>query len=105
MEGIYFESRMIGDTVYVIVNSPINNIKEPKLPVIIADGTEIDVRAEDIRYFDLTDFSYRFTTILTVDIQGDTEPVSKTYLMGQTQTIYVSTENIYTASPIILDST
>ena len=101
--GSYFDSRMIGDWIYVIVNTPIGDPEEPELPVVDIDGSVTTVKAEEIGYFDILDQSYRFTTILAVNVEDD-ETERKTVLMGQTQTLYVSEENIYSVYPRRLDT-
>jgi uncharacterized secreted protein with C-terminal beta-propeller domain len=50
----------------------------------------------DIYYFDEPAYSYRFTTILSIDLSSDNvAPSSKIFLMGTTQDLYVSEGNIY----------
>jgi len=96
-DGNYFDSRMIGNYVYVIVSSPIYYSAENiELPKISSDGKDQPIPANEICYFDAPDYSYNFTTILSVNTQNDAEEISKeTFLIGETQTIFVSTNNIY----------
>jgi inhibitor of cysteine peptidase len=95
-DGNYFDSRMIGDYVYVIVSSPINYQGEIELPKISSDGKDQPTPANEIYYFDVPDYSYNFTTIISVNTQNDAEEITKeTFLIGWTQNIYVSSNNIY----------
>lgn len=103
--GYYFDSRMIGDYVYVIANQYVqlyydyyisysyenkNDEFEIKLP-IIRDKT-VDVR--EISYFDVPGYSFSFTSIISMDIKsGDIK--YKVYLTSTAQEMYVSTDNIY----------
>ncbi len=99
LDGSYFNSRMIGDYVYVIINQPIyyqveEDIKIPEMKV----GTQIEpvCDCDDIYYFDIPDRSYRMTIITSVNTQNDNEDIeSKTFLTGDTQNIFVSLNNIY----------
>ncbi|UCG95112.1 MAG: beta-propeller domain-containing protein [archaeon] len=99
IEGGYYDSRMIGDYVYVIANK---NAERDK-PVIPRIYTETEERPAcnciEVGYFNIPDSSYRFTTILSVNTQEDSEEVgSDVYLMGYSQNLYVSRDNIYLTS-------
>lgn len=97
VEGDYFDSRMIGDYIYVIINQPVY-YTEPypiPLPRIYSDGEVKTIPASDIYYFDFPDYSYTFTNVLAINTQSDEEVTSKTFLLGYTQQMYVSSENIY----------
>lgn len=98
MEGNYFDSRMIGDYVYVITNRPVYYSHPEPIPLpIIYDGTQVrKIAASEIYYFDVPDTSYIFTNILAINTQNDDEELSiKTFLMGYSQNMYVSPTNIY----------
>jgi uncharacterized secreted protein with C-terminal beta-propeller domain len=96
-DGNYFDSRMIGDYVYVIVSSPIYYQGEKiELPKISSGGKDQTTPANEIYYFDVPDYSYNFTTIISVNTKNDAEEISKqTFLIGAAQTIFVSSNNIY----------
>jgi len=95
LEGNYFDSRMIGDYVYVIINQPYN--EEIPLPHITSSGQSKSVcNCLDVYYFDYPDYSYMFTTILSFNTQNDNEDLTnKVFLMGTTQNMFVSLNNIY----------
>ncbi len=118
-DGNYFDSRMIGDYVYVIINEPVyyrpcpvydsvilegvgefiagdcveESITAPKVTI---DGEETGDELPDIYYWDAPDTSYHFTTILAINTQDDKEkPGRKIFLMGDAQNMFVSLGNIY----------
>jgi len=96
VDGSYFNSRMIGDYVYVVVNSYIDNPENVTVPIIYDNGVEKHIPATDVYYFDYPDNSYQFTTILSVNTQDDTMDVGKQeILLGATQNMFVSLNNIY----------
>ncbi|MCX6818908.1 MAG: beta-propeller domain-containing protein [Candidatus Aenigmarchaeota archaeon] len=97
VNGSYYDSRMIGDYVYVIVNQPIYLGGEITVPMIASGGQAKSVcNCPDVYYFDVPDYSKRFTTIMAVNTNNDEEePTGEVYVMGTTQNIYVSLNNIY----------
>lgn len=96
-DGSYFDSRMIGGYVYVIINAPINYLgEEIELPKFSSGGKAQTIPAYEIYYFDVPDYSYNFTTIMSINTQNDDEEISKeTFLIGTAQNIFVSSNNIY----------
>jgi uncharacterized secreted protein with C-terminal beta-propeller domain len=98
VDGNYYDSRMIGDYAYAIVNEPVY-YSEPgpiPMPVIQSGGVSKTISASDIYYFDFPDTSYIFTNVLAINTQNDAEDLSaKTFLMGYSENMYVSTNNIY----------
>ena len=99
LDGNYYDSRMIGDYVYIIANKNAHR-NDPIIPRIYADGEERSAcNCGEVGYFSIPDSSYMFTTILSVDTQDDKKEVtSDVYLMGYTQNLYVSQNNIYITS-------
>ncbi len=96
--GSYYDSRMIGNYVYVIANQPVYNYGGPvPLPVISSNGVAKETPASDIYYFDFPDSSYVYTNILSLNAQDSGEPTSKTFLTGYAQSMYVSAGSIYIA--------
>ena len=96
-DGHYFDSRMVGSHVYVIINSPAIYDNKINLPHISFNGNTKTVPATEICYFEnIHDYSYQFTTIMAINAQDDGEEVkSETFLIGATQNIFVSSNNIY----------
>ena len=98
-DGYYFDSRMVGDYVYVIINSPAiyREAEKINLPYISSNGNTKTVPATEIYYFEnIDDYWYEFTTIMAINAQDDEEEItSETFLIGTTQNIFVSSTNIY----------
>ncbi len=100
-DGWYFTSRMIGDYVYVIVDSPAyiyeGNIT---LPIVIKEDVVECVEATDVYYMNVTDYSYGFTTVFAVNVKDESiEPTHETFLVGASSATYASVNNIYLAIP------
>ncbi|TET58153.1 hypothetical protein E3J51_01535 [Candidatus Bathyarchaeota archaeon] len=106
LNGTLSGSRRIGDYIYLAVNQPALQSKvgqteqEVTLPKIYSDGTLIEIQATEVRYVNMTDIFYYFTTIIAVNIQNDTqEPTYEPFLTGSTATMYVSASNMYLTMP------
>jgi len=101
LNGSYFNSRMIGDYVYAIINRQAYlEDGEVDLPKICSDNVVKEVSATDIYYSNITDYYYTFTTVVAVNTQDDTEePTMKPFLLGATRNMYVSQDNIYITFP------
>jgi len=100
VNGSYFNSRMIGDYVYVVTMQSVYHKGEISLPIICSNSYVATVDASEIYYSDIPDESYGFTTIVSVSMQNDEEePAYKTFLLGQTSEMYVSLHNIYITFP------
>lgn len=99
LSGSYFNSRMIGDTVYLISNEYVyyrNDVVPPCVYSVKGSGiTSKCMPAEDVYYFNYPD-SYEFSTIMAIDLT-DNSHEEKTILKGTSQTMFVSQENIYIA--------
>jgi uncharacterized secreted protein with C-terminal beta-propeller domain len=101
VDGNYFSSRMIGDYVYVVATQWAVFIEtDVFLPRIHSDNETEVILSDDIYYYNFTDSSYSFTSIIALNIQNDAQaPTHETILLGATSTIYVSQDNIYLAFP------
>ena len=97
-EGDYYNSRMINNYVYIILNQPVT-YKEDEviLPMISKNSIESPLRVNDIYYFPVPDYNYRLTTIMAINLDND-EMKKESFLTGYTQTIFVSKNNIYLTS-------
>jgi uncharacterized secreted protein with C-terminal beta-propeller domain len=98
LDGNYYDSRMIGDYIYVIANQPVNFYGEDIVLPQIATGSVPKplCRCADVYYFDIPDYSYNLMTILALNSQDDRQDLtSKVFLKGSAQNMYVSTSNIY----------
>ncbi len=102
LEGNYYDSRMIGDYIYVISKKYVYSWTEPGIPRIATSAVG-EVIAEkpvcncvDVYYFDVPDYSYQFTTITSLNVKDDgVAEQSKVFLMGYSQNLFVSQNNIY----------
>jgi uncharacterized secreted protein with C-terminal beta-propeller domain len=93
LTGSYVSSRMIDNYVYLIANQ--YAYPEGVLPAYEQDGKVEVVNADEVYYSPIRDQSFQFTNILAINIDtGETS--EKTVLTGNSQTIFVSKNNIYT---------
>ena len=95
VSGSYYQSRMIGGIVYFITSeSPYYYEGYIDLPVVRESSSVIF--SPDIYYFDNPEWYYNFNTVASCDITSDKDEVNaKTYLMGYSNALYVSQNNIY----------
>lgn len=102
----YVASRMIGDYVYLIANTPLNLGKPQvtgqsnlRLPEIIEEsGSVTTFPASVIQHFNIPYPSYRYTMVQAYNLDALTRKTS-VFLTGSTQQVFVSPQNIYLASP------
>ncbi len=110
INGTLAGSRMIGNYIYASIVQPAIRptwYAEPEpvgnetslaimLPQITTDGTTKEIQPTEIRYVNVTDVSYYFTTILAVNILNDAqEPTHETFLASTSSQMYVSQDNMY----------
>lgn len=101
IDGNYFSSRMIGNYVYVIATMyTLYTETDVALPRIHSNNETEVIEPADIYYYNFTDTSYTFTTIVAVNLANDEQtPTHETIVMGGTSAVYVSTGNIYLTFP------
>ena len=97
LDGSYFNSRMIGDYIYLVASKPAYTVNDVIfLPEIVMNGKTTEIAPTDIRYFNGTEEYYQYTTFVAMNIQNTTEaPTYLTTLLGGTSNMYVSQENMY----------
>jgi len=99
VNGNYFNSRMIGDYVYAIINQPAyiqSESGEVSLPRMYFDGWSEAVPATEVYYSDVSDRFDVFTNVVALNLHNDAEePTHKTFLLGWGSAMYVSQSNIY----------
>lgn len=98
--GSYFNSRMIGNNVYVVISQPAivyNNLVT--LPVVYEDGAEYKASPTSIRYANMNDTSFTFTSFYALNIDDTSAPTNMTVMMGGASTMYVSPTNLYVTYP------
>ena len=100
LDGYYFSSRMIGDWVYFIVNSPAYLEDEEIILPVIRDGrTWCKVEPTDIFYFNDSYGWQSYNTIMALNVQDpDAKGHSETFLLNQGSSLFVSLENMYIVS-------
>jgi inhibitor of cysteine peptidase len=114
LEGVYSDSRMIGDYVYFVTAN--NNFyyidKEPVIPRILENGqaltsdcsTSAKCFAPDVYYFDMPYSSVNYTSVNAINIKDNSEePTGDIYIMSANQNMYVSKNNIYLSYTKYLD--
>jgi len=101
VNGTYFSSRMISDYVYVVTSQPTYwRHSRVILPMIISLNETKTIQPNEIYYSNISDNSYAFTTIVSIDLKLDeSELVHKTFLLGSASCMYVSLNNIYITMP------
>ncbi len=93
LTGNYVDSRMIDNYVYLVANQYAYN--EGVLPAYEKNGETTVVKADEVYYSPIRDQSFQFTNILAINIDNGLTS-EKTVLTGNSQTIFVSKNNIYT---------
>jgi len=106
LNGTLSGSRRIGNYVYAVVNQPAirpssNETNfEVALPKISIGDTSKEIQATEIRYVNVSDVFYYFTTVIAVNIINDAqEPTYEPFLTGSTACMYVSQSNMYLTVP------
>lgn len=99
--GYFSNARLIGDYIYVITTQYTYNTQTLDdtvsiVPRVTVDQQPLDIPLADIYYVDSPEKSSTLTNIISVNIHNDEELVhAKTYLLGTSQIVYVSQDNIY----------
>jgi uncharacterized secreted protein with C-terminal beta-propeller domain len=106
----YVTSRMIGDYIYLIANTPLDlgqtqgaGQSSLKLPEIIEGNNSVTTfPASVIQYFDIPYPNYQYTMVEAYNLDAATRKTS-VLLTGATQQVFASAQNIYLASPAPVD--
>jgi len=105
-DGSYYDSRMVGDYVYAIAQESVYSGGPIALPAVSTNGIKRTVAASDVYYSPYPDSAYVFTTVLAENIADASAAAStKTFLLGYSQSMYVSPDNIYLVSQKRMDYT
>ncbi len=94
INGNYFQSRMIGDYVYFIVKDNVYYYNDFVEVPAIRRG-QVKIMAPDVYYFDNPEQNYVFHTIASINIRSDKDINAKSFMMGYSDNLYVSENNIY----------
>lgn len=93
--GNYFQSRMVGDYIYFISNENLYYYGGP-VPFPAARQNGMLINKPEVFYFDNPENNYNFHTVAAFNIFEDRQQFeSKTFLLGYSNTLYMSEENIY----------
>lgn len=94
--GRYFNSRMIGDDIYILTSESVPWYDDnPVLPLVkTGDDREI---TPDIYYFDMPYYNYVYYTISSFSPEAGADIKAQTFLAGYSTTLYVSMDNIFLA--------
>jgi len=103
-EGSYTNSRMIGDYIYFITAHPATYIDDDSpIPLIVEDGELLPIEpgtarcnCPDIYYIDAPYPYYIYTTVTAINVVDNDKPINNdVYLLGSSENMYVSLNNIY----------
>ncbi|MBC8501207.1 MAG: beta-propeller domain-containing protein, partial [DPANN group archaeon] len=95
-EGRYFQGRMIGDYVYLVVTSTPDYRVGIPTPVIVEGVRKINMPVSDVYYYPLPYNNPQFATTHAVNLKDPQEDVnSKTVVIEMNPNMYMSHENIY----------
>ncbi|HEX4920769.1 MAG TPA: beta-propeller domain-containing protein, partial [Candidatus Bathyarchaeia archaeon] len=99
--GTLAGARLIGNEMYTIATLPIYCSAPAPIPESIINGRAILMGPSQIYHSDIADYAQSFTTVIGIDIsQQNPIPTAKSFLIGTSSNIYVSTNNIYLTQPI-----
>lgn len=107
LTGYISGSRMIGNYIYAVLTKQAirpseTNVTdfEVDLPKIVQGKNVKVVQPNEVRYINVSDASYSFTTVVAVNVLDDAKPPTcETILKSATSCMYVSRENMYLAVP------
>lgn len=100
--GNYYNARMIGDYVYLITTQysydlePMYEDNDTIIPLYSVNGEIKRVGLDDICCIDIPSYSYTLTHVVSINVKDDSEDVvDKIFTLSNSQTMYVSKNNIY----------
>jgi len=107
VSGSYFNSRMIGDYVYVVISQPAYVLENVvPLPRVYAGTAVSEIAPSKIYYSDTANYSdvannyFTYTTFIGLNVKDSGQELTNmTVLMGGASTMYVSLSNIYVTYP------
>jgi len=105
IDGGYFDARLIDEYAYVVATEYTNDIYRTldnknytlNVPEISVNGTNTTIPPTDIYYVDVPELSDCMTHVISINL--DTNDIAeKSFMLGYSQTMYVSRNNIFLAS-------
>jgi inhibitor of cysteine peptidase len=105
IDGGYFDARLIDEFVYLVATEYTNNILYSadgtnytlNVPQIRVDNESKNISADDIYYVDVPELSDTMTHVVSLNLDTN-DVVEKSFMLGSSQTMYVSRNNIFLAS-------
>ena len=105
IDGGYFDARLIGEYVYLVATEYTYNILYAvdetnytlNVPQISIDNETQSIPADDIYYVDVPELSDTMTNVISLNLDTN-DVVEKSFMLGSSQTMYVSQNNIFLAS-------
>ncbi len=105
IDGGYFDARLIDEYVYVVATEYTYNIYYAideknytlNVPKMSIDNKTQNISANDIYYVDVPEISDTMTHVISLNLNTN-DVVEKSFMLGSSQTMYVSKNNIFLAS-------
>ena len=94
ISGTYYSSRMINNIVYVVTQEGLYDWQHYDGPMVSYAKTSI---RPEIYYFDNQEQNYQMNTITSINIDDNTVVDAKSLMLGYSNTLMVSENNIYIA--------
>mgnify|MGYP006288348797 CR=1 FL=1 len=101
IDGSFVDARLIENMVYMVASEStydvyrvVDGVDYLQVPTIRVDGNEKNISAEQVYYVDEPDETNSLTHILALNIDSLTH-TEKSFLIGNTQELYMSKNNIY----------
>jgi uncharacterized secreted protein with C-terminal beta-propeller domain len=100
VDGTYWNSRRIGDYVYLVAEEPAYTWEDDVMvPEIYLDETPLEVPVEEILHPKEYAYSAKFVTLVSLNMQEEVESTEYlgygVLLLGSNSNMYVSQDNIY----------
>lgn len=100
-DGSYFDSRMIGEYIYIIATEYTGDILYMNdenvtinMPKVTINGETSELQFDDIYYVNNSDTIDTMTHVISINIKNG-EVNQKSFLLGYSQEMYVSKDNIF----------
>ncbi|MCX6663529.1 MAG: beta-propeller domain-containing protein, partial [Euryarchaeota archaeon] len=105
IDGGYFDARLIDEYVYVVATEYTYDIYRAldeknftlNVPQICIDNESQNISASDIYYVDVPELSDTMTHVISLNLDTN-DVVEKSFMLGSSQTMYVSKNNVFLAS-------
>jgi uncharacterized secreted protein with C-terminal beta-propeller domain len=92
--GNYFDSRLTGETLYLLTRSSITSSNNRLFLPTVRSGNVV-VAEPPVTAFNNSEYNYAFLTVTSFSMETEGEKDADTFLMKDSDTLYTSFENIY----------